>query len=139
VPFDYLRHDDPYSFNIKLEITLVVPEQPKVHHVLADPNFKSLYWTLKQQIAHHTITGCNLRPGDLLASGTINDDDGFSGGSLLELSKNGNEPVDLVDDYEYVYRTFLQDGDSVILNAYCRSQGYQIGFGDCVGTVLPQK
>ena len=89
---------------------------------------------MAQQIAHHTITGCNLRTGDLLASGTISGPDKENRGSMLELSWNGKEPITLQNGEE---RTFLKDGDSIILKGWCQGKGYKIGFGDCEGTVLP--
>uniref|UniRef100_A0A8C8ME61 Fumarylacetoacetase n=1 Tax=Oncorhynchus tshawytscha TaxID=74940 RepID=A0A8C8ME61_ONCTS len=93
-----------------------------------------MYWTMKQQLAHHTVNGCNVRPGDLLASGTISGPDPDSFGSMLELSWKGSKTVDLGEGET---RTFLKDGDEVTLTGYCEGSGYRVGFGPCVGTILP--
>ena len=103
-------------------------------NVISKTNYNYLYWNMAQQIAHHTITGCNMRTGDLLASGTISGPDKESRGSMLELSWNGKEPITLQNGEE---RTFLKDGDSIILKGWCQGKGYKIGFGDCEGTILP--
>ncbi|KAK6294218.1 hypothetical protein J4Q44_G00350480 [Coregonus suidteri] len=97
-------------------------------------NFKYMYWTMKQQLAHHTVNGCNVRPGDLLASGTISGPEPDSFGSMLELSWKGSKTVDLGGGET---RTFLKDGDEVTLTGYCEGSGYRVGFGPCVGTILP--
>uniref|UniRef100_A0A674A2G8 Fumarylacetoacetase n=1 Tax=Salmo trutta TaxID=8032 RepID=A0A674A2G8_SALTR len=93
-----------------------------------------MYWTMKQQLAHHTVNGCNVRPGDLLASGTISGPDPDSFGSMLELSWKGSKTVDLGGGET---RTFLKDGDEVTLTGYCEGNGYRVGFGPCAGTILP--
>uniref|UniRef100_A0A8C7KYD7 Fumarylacetoacetase n=1 Tax=Oncorhynchus kisutch TaxID=8019 RepID=A0A8C7KYD7_ONCKI len=93
-----------------------------------------MYWTMKQQLAHHTVNGCNVRPGDLLASGTISGPDPDSFGSMLELSWKGSKTVDLGGGET---RTFLKDGDEVTLTGYCEGSGYRVGFGPCAGTILP--
>ena len=87
-----------------------------------------------QMIAHHTVTGCNLRPGDLMASGTISGETEDSYGSMLELSWRGSKPLTLADGST---RKFLLDGDEVIIRGYCEKDGHRIGFGDCAGKVLP--
>lgn len=98
-------------------------------------NFRDMYWTIAQMLTHHSSNGCNLRPGDLLASGTVSGDSKESRGCLLELAKRGAEPVILPDGEE---RRFLQDGDEVILRGYCERDGCaRIGFGECVGTIVP--
>ncbi|XP_077293001.1 fumarylacetoacetate hydrolase [Arctopsyche grandis] len=132
-PFDYLKHDDPYNFDIKLEIEL----KPKGGYptVISRGNYRTLYWTSKQQLAHHTITGCNLNPGDLMATGTISGDSSDSFGSMLELSWMGSKPVNLKGGQQ---RKFLQDFDTVTLRGYCENdKDERIGFGECVGTLLP--
>lgn len=92
-------------------------------------------WTFDQMIAHHTINGCNLRPGDLLGSGTISGPDAGTEGSLLELTHGGKRPLDLGEGET---RTFLEDGDEVVLTAYCERPGLpRIGFGECRGVVQP--
>uniref|UniRef100_A0A3Q4G0N6 Fumarylacetoacetase n=1 Tax=Neolamprologus brichardi TaxID=32507 RepID=A0A3Q4G0N6_NEOBR len=97
-------------------------------------NFKYMYWTMKQQLAHHTVNGCNVNPGDLLASGTISGPDPESFGSMLELSWNGSKNIDLGGEGT---RTFLNDGDEVTISGYCEGDGYRVGFGTCQGTILP--
>ena len=97
-------------------------------------NFRDMYWTIAQMLTHHASNGCNLRPGDLLASGTISGNSKESRCCLLELTKRGTEPVVLPDGEE---RRFLHDGDEVILRGYCERDGYaRIGFGACAGTVV---
>ncbi|KAJ8930227.1 hypothetical protein NQ314_016982 [Rhamnusium bicolor] len=96
--------------------------------------FIYLYWTVKQQLAHHTITGCNVNPGDLMGSGTISGDTSDSFGSLLELTWKGTKPLTLLNGSE---RKFLQDFDTVTMKAVCEGDSYNIGFGTCVGTLMP--
>jgi fumarylacetoacetase len=98
-------------------------------------NFRDMYWTLGQMLAHHTSNGCNLRPGDLVASGTVSGEARESAGCLLERTWRGTEPVELPSGEK---RKFLEDGDTVIIRAYCiRDGAVRIGFGECRGTVLP--
>ena len=101
---------------------------------LSHSNFKQAYWTLAQLLAHHTSNGCNLQPGDLLGTGTQSGPGVGQGGSLLELSMGGKQPITLPGGEQ---RAFLQDGDALVLRACCRQPGAaRIGFGDCAGTVL---
>ena len=100
-------------------------------------NFRDAYWTLAQLVAHHTVGGCNLQAGDLLGTGTLSGPLPEQGGSLLELSQGGRNPITLANGET---RSFLQDGDTVILRAFCERDGARrIGFGDCAGTVLPAR
>ncbi len=103
-------------------------------HRICATNFKYLYWNIAQQLAHHTVNGCNLRPGDLLGSGTISGPTPDSYGSLLELAWNGTRPLTLPNGEQ---RTFLQDGDRVTLTGWCQGDGYRVGFGEATGRVLP--
>jgi fumarylacetoacetase len=130
-PLAYLRHDDPYTLDIQLEVT-IKPDGGK-EHVVTKSNFRHLYWTLKQQLAHHTVNGCNIRPGDLMGSGTVSGPDPDSLGSLLELSWKGTKTVAVGDQT----RKFLADNDEVNLRGYCEGNGVRIGFGDCRGKLLP--
>ncbi|KAK1160785.1 fumarylacetoacetase-like [Acipenser oxyrinchus oxyrinchus] len=132
-PLPYLCHDDPYTFDINLFVS-VKGETMKEPSTISKSNFKYMYWTMKQQLAHHTVSGCNVRPGDLLASGTISGPDAESFGSMLELSWKGTKTIDLGDGQ---IRKFLQDGDEVIMTGYCQGKGYRVGFGQCRGKVLP--
>lgn len=133
VPLPYLRHDDPYTFNIHLSVA-VKGEGMREAATICKSNFKYMYWSMKQQLAHHTVNGCNTRPGDLLASGTISGPDPESFGSMLELSWRGSKTIDLGDGET---RTFLKDGDEVTLTGYCEGRGYRVGFGLCEGKILP--
>src|SRR5262245_33168582 len=103
-------------------------------HRLAASNARHLYWTVAQLVAHHTCNGCNLRPGDIFGSGTISGPTGDSLGSMLEISAGGRRPVELPSGET---RRFLEDGDTVIIQAHCRREGYAgIGFGECRGTIV---
>uniref|UniRef100_A0A8C4R7Z2 Fumarylacetoacetase n=1 Tax=Eptatretus burgeri TaxID=7764 RepID=A0A8C4R7Z2_EPTBU len=104
--------------------------------VVCRSNFKHMYWTMKQQLTHHTVSGCNVRPGDLMASGTISGPEPESYGSLLELSWRGSKPLTLGVGHT---RTFLRDGDEVIIAGHCQGDGYRVGFGACEGKVLPAR
>src|SRR5678816_106428 len=98
---------------------------------LSEGNFRDMYWTVAQMVAHHTSNGCNLRPGDLLASGTISGESESSRGSLLELTWGGKSPIKLPSGEE---RRFLEDGDEVIMRGWCeRSGARRIGLGECRG------
>ncbi|KAM7357101.1 fumarylacetoacetate hydrolase [Cochliomyia hominivorax] len=130
--FPYLKHDKPFNFDINLEV-FIKPENGEESKICKS-NYKYLYWTAMQQIAHHTVTGCNVRPGDLMASGTISGETEDSYGSMLELSWRGSKPINLKDG---AVRKFLQDGDEVIIRGYCERNGLRIGFGQCAGKVLP--
>ena len=132
-PFEYLNNKKDCNYDINLEIHLKA-ENMSESHIISKTNYNYLYWNMAQQIAHHTITGCNLRTGDLLASGTISGPEKNSRGSMLELSWNGKEPIDLPNGEK---RTFLEDGDVVTLKGWCEGKGYRIGFGECKGTILP--
>lgn len=131
-PFPYLQHDDPYNFDIMLQVD-IKPEN-SVASTVCQSNFKYLYWTAKQQLAHHTITGCNINPGDMMASGTISGETADSYGSLLELSWKGTKPIRLKDGNT---RKFLLDNDEVTITGYCQGDGFRIGFGSCKGKILP--
>jgi fumarylacetoacetase len=104
-------------------------------HRLALSNVNHLYWTLAQMVAHHTVSGCNLQPGDLFGSGTISGPDQSGYGSLAELSHDGDRTLSLPSGET---RTFLEDGDEIILRASARRDGFAtIGFGDCRGRIAP--
>ena len=97
-------------------------------------NFRHLYWSLAQQVAHHTINGCNLMPGDLLASGTISGPAAQSRGCMLELTWRGSQPLALPSGES---RKFLEDGDRVTMTGWCQGDGYRVGFGSVTGLVKP--
>jgi len=94
---------------------------------------------MAQQLAHHTVTGCNVRVGDLLGSGTISSPSTDGYGSMLELSWRGTKPIDVSNggSKDGRFRTFLEDGDSITLSGFCQGDGYRVGFGEAVGTILP--
>ena len=98
-------------------------------------NLKYMYWSFAQQLAHHTVNGCNLRPGDLCGTGTISGATPDSFGSLLELSWNGQKPVAVGPDT----RSFIEDGDRVLMRGYAQGEGYRVGFGECDGELLPAR
>jgi fumarylacetoacetase len=106
---------------------------PVAHRVTAS-NFKYPYWSMRQQLAHHTCNGCNVRPGDLMASGTISGPTADSYGSMLELSWRGTKPIKFPNGEE---RKFIQDGDRVTMTGFCQGDGYRVGFGELTGRVLP--
>ena len=132
-PLEYLRNTKDSTFDINLGIYLKT-ENMESDQPISSSNYNYLYWNMNQQIAHHTITGCNLRTGDLLASGTISGPGKDNRGSMLELSWLWTEPIKLSNGDE---RKSLQDGDTVTLRGWCQGDGYRIGFGDCTGTILP--
>ncbi|MGV6846161.1 MAG: fumarylacetoacetase [Lutibacter sp.] len=120
------------SFDIKLEAFLET-ESGEITR-LTKTNFKYLYWSMAQQLAHHTVNGCNVRAGDLMGSGTISGPTKGSYGSMLELTWAGKDSVKLNDG---TTRTFFNDGDNVILRGYCENDRVRIGFGKCTGKILP--
>ncbi|MEF8815410.1 MAG: fumarylacetoacetase [Salinibacter sp.] len=132
-PLDYLQADGDAAYDVTLEVDLETPSMAAPHTVCRS-NTKHLYWSMRQQLAHHTVNGCNARPGDLLASGTISGPTEDSYGSMLELSWRGEEPVSLPGDET---RSFLEDGDRVIMRAYAQEEDYRVGFGTAEGQVLP--
>lgn len=128
------------AFDVALEVWLQTPAMlasGSAGHLLSHSNFLDAYWTLAQLLTHHTVNGCNLRPGDLLGTGTLSGPAPEQGGSLLELSVGGKQPISLPTGET---RTFLQDGDTVILKAHAQRPGARrIGLGECRGTVVPAR
>ena len=129
----YLTEKDRHTFDIGLKVA-IEPASGEGASVVCRSNYKHLYWTAKQMLAHHTVTGCNMRPGDLFASGTISGSDASSFGSMLELSWQGTRPLDLGNG---VTRTFVQDGDNVVMTGCAQGDGFRVGFGTCEGHVMP--
>lgn len=132
-PLPYLRHTGRCAYDIRLEV-LLQSEAMDSPATIATSNFKYMYWTMCQQLAHHTVNGCNLRPGDLLASGTISGPARNERGSMLELSWRGTEPLELPTGES---RKFLADGDTVVIRGHCEGPGVRVGFGEVRGTLLP--
>jgi fumarylacetoacetase len=135
LPLPYLRSSEQWTFDIHLEARLESAEAAETA-TITQTNFRYLYWTVAQQIAHHTINGCNLCSGDLLASGTISGPTPTSYGSLLELAWGGKRPLTLPSGEA---RTFLEDGDTLSLTGWCQGDGYRVGFGEVTGQILPAK
>jgi len=134
VPLPYLRHGDDFNFDINLSATLTPHEEAGAPAVLTRTNFKHMYWTMKQQLVHHSISGCPMNPGDLLGSGTISGPTEDSYGSMLELCWKGTKPIDIGNG---LTRKFCQDNDTITLNGFCQGDGFRVGFGDCAGKILP--
>jgi fumarylacetoacetase len=132
-PLPYLKPKRNFTYDITLEVSIKTEKLDKPF-VISKSNFSYLYWSMQQQLAHHTITGCNLQTGDLLASGTISGDAEDSRGSMLELTWRGENPLKLPNGEE---RKFIQDGDTINMTAYCQGEGYKIGFGEVTGKILP--
>eukprot|EP01120_Amphizonella_sp_Union-15-10_P017075 TRINITY_DN9360_c0_g1_i1.p1 TRINITY_DN9360_c0_g1~~TRINITY_DN9360_c0_g1_i1.p1 ORF type:complete len:419 (+),score=74.96 TRINITY_DN9360_c0_g1_i1:89-1345(+) len=132
-PLGYLKENEPSHYNIQLQVLIKTPNMTS-GEVVATSNAKHLYWSWNQMVAHHTSTGCNLRPGDLLATGTISGPDASSYGSIMELSWAGQKPFKFSNGDT---RGWLEDGDEVTLTGYCQGTGYRVGFGSAVGKVLP--
>eukprot|EP01094_Clydonella_sp_ATCC50884_P026658 TRINITY_DN738_c0_g1_i1.p1 TRINITY_DN738_c0_g1~~TRINITY_DN738_c0_g1_i1.p1 ORF type:complete len:434 (-),score=160.41 TRINITY_DN738_c0_g1_i1:563-1810(-) len=128
----YLEDKEPGAYDVNLEVKLQ-PEGAEPTTICTS-NLRNLYWSMKQQLVHHSSTGCNMQPGDLLGSGTISGPTPDTYGSMLELTWRGTKPLQLPNGEE---RKFLKDGDTVIMTGYCQGDGYRVGFGDCVGSVLP--
>lgn len=133
-PLPYLRHSGKRAFDIALEATLIPLNGEAT--VICRSNFKHLYWSMAQQLAHHTVNGCNVRAGDVMASGTISGPTPESFGSLLELSWRGTRPLQMKDGSE---RKFLEDGDTVVIRGHAERDGLRIGFGEVRGQILPAR
>ncbi|WP_226550632.1 fumarylacetoacetase [Celeribacter naphthalenivorans] len=131
---DYLKEPAPMLYDIDLEVTMA-PEG-KAPTVISRTNYNEMYYSAAQQLTHHTTSGCPMRVGDLLGSGTISGPEKANRGSLLELSWGGKEPLTL-DTGET--RSFIEDGDTLTLKGAAHGDGYQIGFGDCIGTLMPAR
>lgn len=124
------------ALQVSLE-TQAMREQGRRLEMLAQSNLRYAYWTVAQMITHHTVTGCNLRPGDLLGSGTLSGPLETEAGSLLELTEGGKKSLQLASGET---RVFLEDGDRVVMRAWCERAGYaRIGFGESSATVLPAR
>ena len=131
-PLPYLRGPNDFTFDIKLEAGLRT-SQMKTADVITRTNFQNLYWSISQQLAHHTVGGCNLQPGDLLASGTISGATEQSRGCMLELTWRGANPLKLSNGES---RKWLEDGDDLSLTGWCEGDGYRVGFGEVNGTIV---
>ncbi len=128
----YLKFKGLQNYNMHLEVLIKPGETQEVR--VCKSNFKYMYWNMSQQLAHHTVNGCNMRVGDLCGSGTISGPDPGSYGSMLELTWKGTKPIRLPDGTE---RKFINDNDSIIMRGYCEKDGIRIGFGEAVVKILP--
>jgi len=135
IPMEYLRSTGNWSYDINLDVFIKTDSMNEPFKI-SGSNFKYMYWNIRQQLAHHTINGCNTKTGDMMASGTISGPTKDSYGSMLELTWRGENPIKLPDGEE---RKFINDGDTVIMKGYCKGDGYNIGFGEVTGKVLPAK
>jgi len=129
---DYLKFEGNKNFDIHLEVYLQ-PENSE-ENLICKSNFKYMYWNMAQQLAHHTVNGCNVEVGDLYASGTISGKEENSFGSMLELTWRGQNPLKLSNGEE---RKFINDNDSIIMKGFAEKDGIRVGFGEVKGKVLP--
>lgn len=130
----YLASSGPANYDIKLEVGIT----PKngTEQIVSRSNFGYMYWNMRQQLAHHTVNGCNVRVGDLMASGTISGKDESSYGSMLEISKGGKKPFPMNDGST---RSFLEDGDTVTIRGWGEAGEIRVGFGEVSAEILPSK
>ena len=130
----YLEYNGKKHLDIELSVAIQTESGSK--KVVANTNYKHMYWNMNQQLAHHTVNGCNINCGDMLASGTISGPKEGSFGSMLEISWKGTKPVKMPDGTE---RKFIQNGDSVIFNGRAKNNQYNIGFGELISKVSAPK
>ncbi|PYL89922.1 MAG: fumarylacetoacetase [Verrucomicrobia bacterium] len=131
-PLPYLKRANDFTFNIQLEARLQTARMREPQTIMRT-NFQNLYWSIAQQLAHHTVNGCNLQPGDLLASGTISGPTRESRGCMLELTWRGQNPLKLPDAEA---RKWLEDGDTLSITGWCQGEGYRVGFGEVSGRIV---
>jgi fumarylacetoacetase len=130
----YLEYQGEKNIDIHLD-AYIKPENVE-EMLVSHSNYKFMYWTMEQQLAHHTVNGCNIKIGDMMGSGTISGPTPESFGSMMEITWRGTKPVKMKDGSE---RKFINDNDTVIMHGYCKKDGVRVGFGECVGKVLPAK
>jgi fumarylacetoacetase len=131
-PLPYLQQTQPHNYDLQLDVSLRAADMNEAASICRT-NFKYMYWSSVQQLVHHASSGCAMNVGDLLGSGTISGPEKDQRGSLLEISWNGTEPVELASG---VSRTFLEDGDSLVMRGWCQGDGFRVGFGEVEGTIL---
>ncbi|MFC0426978.1 fumarylacetoacetase [Chryseobacterium scophthalmum] len=131
---DYLKFEGDKNYDINLEVYLQ-PENGE-ENLISESNYKHMYWNMTQQLAHHTVNGCNVEVGDLYASGTISGSDPKSFGSMLELTWRGQNPIQLSNGQE---RKFIDDNDIVTMKAWAEKDGVRVGFGEVAGKIIPTK
>jgi fumarylacetoacetase len=128
----YLKFDKPANFDINLEVFIENEYFPA--HRICRSNYKYMYWNMHQQLAHHTVNGCNINVGDMYASGTISGPTPSSYGSMLELAWRGTKPLQMPDGSE---RKFINDNDTIIMKGWAEKDGVRVGFGESRTKVLP--
>ncbi|MDO6675679.1 fumarylacetoacetase [Tenacibaculum sp. 1_MG-2023] len=133
-PLPYLKKEGKDSYDINLQ--MAIQPEGKEETVVCNSNFKYMYWTMVQQLTHHTVNGCPINAGDMMGSGTISGPTQDSFGSMLELTWRGQNPIKMNDGSE---RKFINDNDTVIMRGYSKNEKVRIGFGECSGKVLPAK
>lgn len=133
-PLPYLKYEGDKNYDIGLEVAIQTEDGTET--TISQSNYKHLYWTMVQHIAHHTVNGCNLQVGDMMASGTISAPDASGYGSMLELSWGGSKVIPLNNGEE---RKFIEDGDTVIMRGFGSKDGKRVGFGEVRTKVLPSK
>ncbi|RXR16246.1 fumarylacetoacetase [Flavobacterium amnicola] len=131
-PLPYLQQKGDHAFDINLEVA-IAPENVE-ESIVSKSNLKYMYWTMSQQLAHHTINGCRINSGDMMGSGTISGATEDSFGSMLELTWGGQKPITMKDGSE---RKFINDGDTVIIRGFCQNKDIRIGFGEVSSKLLP--
>jgi fumarylacetoacetase len=130
----YLQYEGQLNYDIQLQVGMST--QTSDETVISESNFKYMYWNMMQQLAHHTVNGCNINVGDVMASGTISGKDESSFGSLLEISWGGKKPFALSDGSQ---RTFIEDSDTITMRGFAEKEGIKVGFGEVSGTILSSK
>ena len=135
-----MRDRQQGAFDIQLQVGIHTPKMREASQAAATvcrTSYRHAYWTVAQMVTHHTVNGCNLQAGDLLGSGTLSGPTLDQAGALIELTQGGKNPLQFANGEQRVY---LEDGDAVVLRGWCEKPGAaRIGFGECVGTVLPAK
>jgi fumarylacetoacetase len=129
----YLKQALPNNYDLELDVALRTGEMGTAQNICRT-NFKYMYGSSVQQLVHHASSGCAMNVGDLLGSGTISGPEKHQRGSLLEISWNGAEPIELPGGAK---RTFLEDGDQLVMRGWCQGDGYRVGFGEVEGTIVP--
>jgi len=132
--FDYLKYEGDKNIDINLQVA-IQPENT-AETIVSNSNYKYMYWNMNQQLAHHTINGCNIKAGDMMASGTISGNDETAYGSMLEISWKGTKSVTMADG---TARKFILDNDTVIMRGFAEKEGIRVGFGEVSTKVLPTK
>jgi fumarylacetoacetase len=128
----YLKYEGNKNIDIHLEVGIIPSNGQET--IVSRSNYKHMYWNMTQQLAHHTVGGCNIKCGDMMASGTISGPTEGSFGSMLEIAWKGTKPVAMTDGST---RNFILDGDNVVIRGYAEKEGVRVGFGKCEGIVLP--